>query len=85
MKKFEIEKIENLGQKKSEVEEVRETFWYLFFIEYFLIKRKMSADIQRFNMFHSRKRTAERTKMGPLKVGAGQKNIAIAHKKGPVS
>ena len=38
MKIFEIEKIENLGQKKSEVEEVRETFWYLFFIESFRIK-----------------------------------------------
>ena len=60
-------KIENLGQKKYEVEEVRETFWYLFFIESFLIKSKMSADIQRFNMFHSRKRTLQRKKTRPLK------------------
>ena len=49
MKNFEIEKIENLGQKKSEVEEVRETFWYLFFIESFRIKSIRPGNVFSFN------------------------------------
>ena len=49
MKKIEIEKIENLSQKKSEVEEVRETFWYLFFIESFRIKSIRPGGIFTFN------------------------------------
>ena len=49
MKNFEIEKNENLGQKKSEVEEVRETFWYLFFIESLRIKSIRPANIFSFD------------------------------------
>ena len=42
-------KIENLGQKKSEVEEVRESFWYLFFIECLRIKSIRTGNIFPFN------------------------------------
>ena len=49
MKTFEIEKTEILGQKKYEVEEVRETFWYLFFIESFRIKSIRTGNIFTFN------------------------------------
>ena len=42
-------KIENLGQKKSEVEEVRETFWYLFFIESFRIKSIRPGNVFSFH------------------------------------
>ena len=49
MKKLRSKKIENLSQKKSEVEEVRETFWYVFFIESLRIKSIRPANIFTFN------------------------------------
>ena len=49
MENFEIEKNENLSQKKYEVEEVRETFWYFFFIESFLVKSIRPGNIFPFD------------------------------------
>ena len=49
MKKIEIEKIEIFGQKKYEVEEVRETFWYVFFIESLRIKSIRPGNVFSFN------------------------------------
>ena len=49
MKNFEIEIFENLDRKKSEVEEVRESFWYFFFIECLRIKSIRPGNIFTFN------------------------------------